>query len=121
MTKNKLLTLIALFLLVFYGCQKEIDDKYVRPEWLAGKLFTQIQTLPELSTFAELLHVSGYDTIIDVSGSYTVFAPSNDAFKMYFQENSKYKSVADIPKAEVNQLVKYHLVQNPWSKKQLRS
>jgi len=121
MTKNKLLILTALCLLVFFGCQKEIDDKYVRPEWLAGKLYTQIKTKPELSTFAELLHVSGYDTIIDVSGSYTVFAPSNDAFKTYFQENSKYKSVADIPKAEVIKIVKYHLVQNPWSKKQLRS
>jgi len=121
MTKNKLLILTALSLLVFFGCQKEMDEKYIRPDWLAGKLYTQIKTVPELSTFAELLHVSGYDTIIDVSGSYTVFAPSNDAFKKYFQENSKYKSVADIPKAEVNRLVKYHLVQNPWSKKQLRS
>ncbi|HCY43126.1 MAG TPA: hypothetical protein DHV48_17630 [Prolixibacteraceae bacterium] len=121
MTKNKLLTLISLSLLVLFGCQKEIDDKYARPEWLAGKLYTQIKTQPDLSTFAELLHVSGYDTIIDVSGSYTIFAPSNDAFKKYFQENSKYKSVADIPKAEVIKLVKYHLVQNPWSKKQLRS
>jgi len=121
MTKNKLLTLIALFLLVFYGCQKEIDDKYIRPDWLAGKLYTQIKTIPELSTFAELLHVSGYDTIIDVSGSYTVFAPSNDAFAKYFQENSNYKSVSEIPKSEVIKLVKYHLVQNPWSKKQLRS
>lgn len=121
MTKNKLLTLISLSLLVLFGCQKEVDDKYARPEWLAGKLYTQIKTQPDLSTFAELLHVSGYDTIIDVSGSYTIFAPSNDAFKKYFQENSKYKSVADIPKAEVIKLVKYHLVQNPWSKKQLRS
>jgi hypothetical protein len=121
MTKNKLLTLTALCLLVFFGCRKELDEKYIRPDWLAGKLYTQIKTIPELSTFAELLHVSGYDTIIDVSGSYTVFAPSNDAFKKYFQENSKYKSVTDIPKAEVNRLVKYHLVQNPWSKKQLRS
>lgn len=121
MTKNKLLTLISLSLLVFYGCQKEVEDKYARPDWLAGKLYTQIKTQPDLSTFAELLQVSGYDTIIDVSGSYTIFAPSNDAFKTYFQENSKYKSVADIPKAEVIKLVKYHLVQNPWSKKQLRS
>lgn len=121
MTKNKLLTFTALCLLAFFGCKKEMDDKYVRPEWLAGKLYTQIKTIPELSTFAELLQVSGYDTIIDVSGSYTVFAPSNDAFKKYFQENSNYKSVADIPKAEVNKMVKYHLVQNPWSKKQLRS
>lgn len=121
MTKNKLLTLISLSLLVFFGCRKEIEDKYDRPEWLAGKLYTQIKTIPELSTFAELLQISGYDTIIDVSGSYTVFAPSNDAFKLYFQENSRYKSVADIPKDEVLKLVKYHLVQNPWSKKQLRT
>lgn len=121
MTKNKLLTLISLSVLVFWGCQKELDDKYVRPDWLAGKLYTQIKTIPELSTFAELLQVSGYDTIIDVSGSYTVFAPSNDAFKLYFQENSKYKSISDIPKAEVIKIVKYHLVQNPWSKKQLRT
>ena len=121
MTKNKLLTLTALCLLAFFGCKKELDDKYDRPEWLAGKLYTQIKTIPELSTFAELLQVSGYDTIIDVSGSYTVFAPSNDAFKTYFQENSSYKSVADMPKAEVDKMVKYHLVQNPWSKKQLRS
>ncbi|HAQ18185.1 MAG TPA: hypothetical protein DCR40_03010 [Prolixibacteraceae bacterium] len=121
MTKNKQLTLITLFLLVFFGCKKELDDKYVRPEWLAGKLYTQLKTQPELSMFAELLQISGYDTIIDVSGSYTVFAPSDEAFTKYFQENTKYKSIADIPKSEAVKLVKYHLVQNPWSKKQLQS
>ncbi len=122
MTKNKLLTLIALFLLVFYGCSKDDlkQSKYDRPDWLAGKLYTQIKTIPELSTFADLLHVSGYDTIIDMSGSYTIFAPSNEAFKLYFQ-SSKYKSVADMPKLEALKLVKYHLVQNPWSKKQLQA
>jgi uncharacterized surface protein with fasciclin (FAS1) repeats len=76
---------------------------------------------PELSTFAELLHKSGYDTIINVSGVYTVFAPSNDAFKIYFQENPKYKTVAEIPIDEALNLVKYHLVQDDWSKAQLRS
>jgi uncharacterized surface protein with fasciclin (FAS1) repeats len=123
MTKNTRITLIALSLLVFFGCRKDdvLQNKYDRPSWLAGKLYTQIKTKPELSTFADLLHISGYDTIIDVSGSYTVFAPSNDAFTKYFQENTKYKSLSDLPKAEVVKLVKYHLVQNPWSKKQLRS
>jgi uncharacterized surface protein with fasciclin (FAS1) repeats len=119
MTKNKLLTLIALFLLVFYGCRKDVEEKYARPDWLAGKLYTQILEQPELSTFAELLKISGYDTIIDVSGSYTVFAPSNEAFNLYFQ-NSQYKSVAQMPKSEVMELVKFHLVQNPWTKKQLQ-
>ena len=120
MTKNKQLTLIALLMILFFGCRKDFD-KYERPEWLAGKLYTQILTKPELSTFAEMLKISGYDTIIDVSGSYTVFAPSNEAFTRFFQENAQYKSLAALPKAEVMNLVKYHLVQNPWSKAQLRS
>ncbi|HEY3369353.1 MAG TPA: fasciclin domain-containing protein [Prolixibacteraceae bacterium] len=121
MTKNKQLTLIALLVVLFFGCKKEDFNKYDRPPWLAGKLYTQILTLPEISTFAELVKKSGYDTIINVSGSYTVFAPSNEAFVQYFQSNPNYKSVADMPQAEVVKLVKYHLVQNPWSKKQLMS
>jgi uncharacterized surface protein with fasciclin (FAS1) repeats len=120
MTKNKQLILISLLVLLFFACKKDFV-KYDRPTWLAGKLYTQILTKPELSTFAELLHVSGYDTIIDVSGSYTVFAPSNDAFTKYFQDNPKYKKVSDIPKSEVLNMVKYLLVQNAWSKKQLTS
>lgn len=120
MTKNKQLTLIVLFLLLFFSCRKD-DSHYARPTWLAGKLYDQILTNPELSTFAELLKISGYDTIINVSGSYTVFAPSNDAFTKYFQENSQYKSLGELPKAEAVKLVKYHLVQDAWSKKQLQS
>ncbi len=123
MTKKKQLTLLAFLLVLFLGCRKdnELTGHYARPTWLAGKLYTQILTKPELSTFANLLHISGYDTIIDVSGSYTVFAPSNDAFVSYFQSNPSYKSINDLPKAEVLKLVKYHLVQNPWSKQQLVS
>ncbi len=120
MTKNKNLTLIALFLLLFFGCRKN-DVIYQRPTWLAGKLYAQVLTKPELSTFAQLLKISGYDTIINVSGSFTVFAPTNDAFTAYFQANTKYKSLADMPKAEAVKLVKYHLVQDAWSKKQLES
>ncbi len=125
MTKlNQKIFLFILILSLFLSCRNddELTGKYARPEWLAGKLYTQILTIPELSTFAELLHKSGYDTIIDRSGSYTVLAPSNDAFQKYFQENpNNYKSIADIPLAEVVELVKYQLVQNQYSKHQLRT
>lgn len=121
MTKYKQLSFITLLVLLFFGCKKDVLDIYSRPSWLPGKLFAQIESKPELTTFAELVKISGYDTIINVSGSFTVFAPSNDAFTQYFQSNPKYKKVADIPKAEVNKIVKYHIVQNGWSKTQLMS
>ena len=62
MTKNnQLVALFILFLFVFFGCNKNdgLTGKYARPTWLAGKLYTQILTKPELSTFAELLHKTG--------------------------------------------------------------
>ncbi|MCF8226838.1 MAG: fasciclin domain-containing protein [Bacteroidales bacterium] len=117
----------ALFALAFsltIGCVE--DDKYERPDWLAGKLFTQLSDTAIFSTFAECLKLTGYDTIINTSGSYTIFAPNNDAFELYFQNNPNgYTSVSEIPhenpQDELFEIVKYHIVQNPWSREQLRS
>jgi hypothetical protein len=88
MIKIKSLLLPAFVVLILvYGCRDEID-KYARPEWLAGKLFTQIQEIPELTTFAKAIELTEYDKLIDVSGSYTVFAPSDEAFQcMVFQSS----------------------------------
>jgi uncharacterized surface protein with fasciclin (FAS1) repeats len=123
MRKTLPLTLLASFLLIIVGCKKEFDkgSKYERPEWLAGKLFTQIKDQADLSTFAKCLQLTGYDTIINTSGSYTVFAPDNAAFDLYFQSHPGYSTVEDIPAAELLRIVKYHIVQNPWSTDQLKS
>ncbi len=115
--------ILAGLILFFTTCTKDFDsdNKYSRPSWLAGKLYTQVKDQPDISTFARCLELSGYDTIIDKSGSYTVFAPNNEAFTMYLQENPEYGSVEDIPHSELVRIVKYHIVQNPWSTEQLRS
>lgn len=114
---------ILVFLLILFttGCRDDSIDKYDRPEWLTGKVFTQLKAQTDLSTFAKCIELTGYDTILDISGSYTVFAPTDEAFALYFQQNTRYKKVEDIPAGELNNLVKYLIVQNPWSKNQLRS
>ncbi len=122
MTNIKQLLLPVLVLLVIVSCRDEMRlDKYERPVWLAGKIYTQILEQPELSTFAQAIEMVGYDSILDVSGSYTVFSPSNEAFSSYFSNNPNYGSLEEIPIVELERLVKYHIVQNPWSKIQLRT
>jgi uncharacterized surface protein with fasciclin (FAS1) repeats len=123
MIRIKKLLLPGLIVASLTSCIKdpEIANKYARPSWLAGKLFTQVKSRPELSTFAQCLELVGYDTIINTSGSYTVFAPDNDAFTLFLQDHPEYASVTDIPSAELSSIVKYHIVQNPWSTSQLRS
>jgi len=109
--------------MIMVGCRDDLDkdSKYNRPDWLAGKLYTQVKDQPELSTFAYCLELTGYDTIINRSGSYTVFAPNDEAFSLYFDNHPDYNSVEDIPADVLLRLVKFHIVQNPWSKDQLTS
>lgn len=114
-------------LLIFIGLTGCNDDflpkssKYDRPDWLAGKLYTQIKSKEDLSTFAKCIELTGYDSIIDVSGSYTVFAPNDEAFLLWFQDHPDYNRVEDIPVKVLSELVRYHIVQNPWSRIQLMS
>jgi len=123
MIKLRPIILLSLLGLLLLGCDPELkrEDKYARPEWLAGKVYTQLLDQPDLSTFTLCVELAGYDTIIDRSGSYTIFAPDNDAFATWFQQHPVYNVVEDIPYKELDNLVKYHMVQNPWSKIQLRS
>ncbi len=122
MTKTNRITFVVLLCLSMVGCKKEFSpsSKYNRPDWLAGKIYTQIKDQPEFSTFAKCLEITGFDTIINTSGSYTVFAPNNTAFDTYLKSN-QYSSVEDIPVSFLTKIVKYMIVQDSWSKSQLES
>ena len=110
---NRIKQLISLGIMGAFICScisdPNEDEKYKRPDWLTGKVYTQIKAQPELSTFAKCIELTGYDSIIDKSGSYTVFAPNNDAFTVYLQNHPEFNSVEDIPLAELAKIVKYHL------------
>ena len=108
----------VILIVMFSSCQKEIE-KYERPEWLKGKLYTQVESTEDLDSFAVCLRIAELDTIINQSGSYTVFAPTNDAFQLFFKQSPEYSKISDIPKNEIIKLAKYHIVQNSWSSTQL--
>ena len=119
--RTRVLFFLAVVLL-FTGCKDEFrkNNIYNRPSWLAGKLYSQIVAQPQLSIFARAIKLTGYDTIINVSGSYTVFAPSNDAFALYFQSHPNYLTVDQIPVPELTRIVKFHIIQDAWSTDQLQ-
>ncbi len=103
----------------FLGGCKDIyeQDKYQNPEWLAGKLFTQVEEQENLTLFAECLRRVGMDTVLNVSGSFTVFAPSDQALNDYLSEKG-YSDVSAIPMDELNAMVRFHILQNAWSRDQ---
>jgi uncharacterized surface protein with fasciclin (FAS1) repeats len=111
--------LVILFILTV-SCEKLSEqDIYKRPAWLPGKLYTTVSVQENTAMFTECLRLSGLDKILDVSGSWTVFAPTDEAMKQFLTEN-KYSGISDIPPEELERIAEFHVIQNPWSLEQLK-
>lgn len=115
------LLLLGILFSLFVGCDELPEhEKFKRPDWLPGKLFTTVSVQENLTLFTECLRLTGLDTILDVSGSWSVFAPTDEAMKQYLSEN-RYASISDIPLDELKKITKFHIIQFPWSLEQLKS
>lgn len=63
------------------GCNDNAWDKHLPSDQQSDKdLFELISSKPELSVFAAMLKKTGYNSILQNSNSYTVFAPANTAW-----------------------------------------
>ncbi len=122
MIKHKtFLFFLTILLSLLTGCEVWPEhEKYNRPDWLPGKLYTSVSVQENLSLFTECLQLTGLDKILDVSGSWSVFAPTDEAMKQFLVEN-QYASISDIPPEELVRIVEFHIIQNPWTLDQLQN
>jgi uncharacterized surface protein with fasciclin (FAS1) repeats len=122
MRKHKtFMLLLGILLSLCVGCEKWSEKEiYRRPDWLPGKLFTTVSVQENLTMFTECLRLTGLDSILDVSGSWSVFAPTDESMKQYLSENH-YAGISNIPMDELKRIAKFHIIQNPWSLEQLKS
>lgn len=62
------------------SCSEDWDNHYDPSDQVAQESVMElIKSKPELSTFAKMLEISGYDELLASSQTFTVFAPSNEA------------------------------------------
>ena len=88
-----------MFLIV--SCNPYKDEIYQRPDWLEGKLYTQLKAQPDVSMFIEAVEMAGLSEIIEKSGYYTVFAPTDQAFIEFLNANPQYGGkLSAIPRNE---------------------
>ncbi len=122
MRKHKVFMLLVVILFGLLASCKNLNEQdiYKRPDWLPGKLYTTVSVQENLTMFTECLRLTGLDKILDVSGSWSVFAPTDEAMKQFLSEN-KYASISAIPLDELERITEFHIIQNPWSLGQLQS
>lgn len=81
--KLYILTSFCFVIVAMFGCKDSLDDHYTYKSENKSNLslFDYIKTQSELSIFAEMLEISGLDTLLTQSQTFTVWAPGNDYLK----------------------------------------
>ncbi|WP_207536081.1 fasciclin domain-containing protein [Desertivirga arenae] len=109
--------LSAVFL--FTSCnKKEWDEYYGRPDDLAPPIYQQLQAMGKFNTLLAVIDKSGYKDILGRSGAWTFFAPTDEAFQKYFQENN-ISGIDQITPEMARKIATYGLVYNPFRKEEL--
>jgi len=98
------------------GCSDH-QERYEDPPWLGG---SSIETLEERGNYTEFLKLMEKANYTDPISKqlFTLFVPSDEAFRTYFQSIGK-SSVDDLTKDEAVQLFTLHVLRNPRSRFQL--
>lgn len=118
---RKIFGLLAV--LFFTSCSDRFEniEKYQRPDRLQGKIYTIINNEESMSIFAQFMVDVGYDKIVDKTGTYAAFVPSDSVMKIYLMDKYGTFEPSEIDAKVKGDIVKYHILQMPWSKEQLQS
>lgn len=100
------LPVIAITILLLAGCGKESFTERTNYQILIGEFFDQ--NPDQFSIFNEVFKRSNNLGFINAYGTYTCFAPTNEAFEAYFK--SKQKTIDQLTPAELRDLVRYHVI-----------
>lgn len=90
------------------SCQPD-DEHFRMPEEMQYRIFERLETDPDFSTFVKGIELAGLKEILQRSGLYTTFAPTNAAFDAYLQANG-YASIESIPDTVLVPLINYHFM-----------
>ena len=107
---------VLLFLLLFslvVGCKKGFKDYYENTGPSSLSVYNKLKLDSNFSIFVQGLEKVGLEQYIGSGGLYTIFAPTNNAFKQYFAAKG-YNSISDVSKDTLFKILNFHIVNNLW-------
>lgn len=99
--------------LLLSSCKKRFDTYYKDNVKKEGYIYEKLKSNADFSLFVEAIDLAGLSSFIDEGGLYTVFAPTNGAFREYLTDHG-YASISAIPQTELFQTLSFHIVNNMW-------
>jgi uncharacterized surface protein with fasciclin (FAS1) repeats len=95
-------------ILLLNSCKKVEIETFTTTDL---NIYPYLQNNQQFSEWAKIVAKSGYAGFLSTYGAYTMFAPTNDAVKLYLTEVNK-PSVDAFTEAEAKDLVTFHLLQD---------
>lgn len=116
MKRSVVHVLIMLFL--FSSCKKEYNDYYSRPDGLPQPIFQQLQARGSFTQLMALIEKAGYKETLSSAGYWTLFAPTDSAFGIYYKENNL-TGVEAINEQRAREIVTFCLVYNAYKQERI--
>ncbi len=113
LTTGKILLLVLLTAVAFCGCKTGYDEYWPKENPKTGFIYDKAKNNPNFTIFAAGLERAGLVKFVNVSGLYTVFAPTNDAFQKFFKAKG-YNSINDVPVNDLFTILSFHIATNMW-------
>lgn len=107
--KKKYFILVFILFAAFVRCTDEKEAYYEEPDWLEPPIYNVLEEKGRFSDYLACVDRTLYAATMKEGGLSTVFAPNNEAFKVYLTQKG-YASVNDIPQEEVEAIVAYSIV-----------
>lgn len=114
---KQILLLLAVTTILF-SCNKKFDEYYERPSTLADPIYQQLQAKGKFTTFLKVIDKAGYKVTLSSAGYWTLFAPHDSAFTVYFTQNSL-SGVDALDSAACRKIVTYSLVYNAFKQERI--
>ncbi|MDT8346251.1 MAG: fasciclin domain-containing protein [Flavobacteriaceae bacterium] len=107
-SKTSSFLLVAVLFLGFTACSDDDDNITGNPVG-GNTAFDLAQSDPNFSILVEALERTNLDAVLDGPGQFTVFAPDNDAFAAFLQNNNL-NSLDDVPNDLLTNVLLNHVV-----------
>ncbi|CAL2095620.1 fasciclin domain-containing protein [Tenacibaculum sp. 190524A02b] len=87
-----------------------IIDKVMLPPNVVTLALNNAGFTSLVAALTDSRHTTDFVSVLKGDGPFTVFAPTNDAFKALLDSNADWNSLGDIPIATLDAVLKYHVV-----------
>ncbi|RYD84386.1 MAG: hypothetical protein EOP54_32355, partial [Sphingobacteriales bacterium] len=115
---KRLLVLFAAATALFAACNKKYDEYYARPDDLESPIYQILESKGNFKHFLAAIDKAGYKNTLAAAGYWTIFAPHDSAFQVYFAANNL-SGVEAMDAAKCRAIVTYSLVYNAFNQNRL--